>query len=317
MRIKSALLAPLLVLATFVITGLSDSLVGVIGRLSDNMYLSAVIMNFLAFLLPLAFYLRVRGLKLGEATGVRRVKNRDISFIAVASVMTVVGLAILRYIAFYTSDSFSEATEALPVVSGSEEALIVLSLAVLPAFLEELLFRGVLFYEYRKYGPALTVVFTSVCFAMLHFSFASLPFYFFGGVMFGIITVVCDSTLPAIILHMLCNIVSLYFQENFLNYINQSGNNFLLLYVLIAAFLVCLWFFIGQVDSYYKRRAIEKSGYERRRELLSAGLEADASPAAKKLLRSEGLAARLSEIFFSPSFLAVAAFFVLKAAGVV
>ena len=80
-----------------------------------------------------------------------------------------------------------------------------LTVAILPAFVEEFAFRGVVMGVLRPYSEGLAILVSSAAFALMHGNFVQLPFTFCCGVVFAYIDIKCNSLLPSIIIHFLNN----------------------------------------------------------------------------------------------------------------
>ena len=77
----------------------------------------------------------------------------------------------------YDQSSLSVATDG----SLSANILYVISVACVPAFVEEFLFRGVLFGVLRKYGDGFAILISSLLFGLMHGNIIQIPFAFIGG----------------------------------------------------------------------------------------------------------------------------------------
>jgi len=88
-----------------------------------------------------------------------------------------------------------------------ELSWVFVLLAVLPAFFEEYLFRGIILgigkNEFRKRWVA--VVFQALVFALLHFSYFELPGIFFMGFVFGLIALRNGHIWFGVVAHMVFN----------------------------------------------------------------------------------------------------------------
>lgn len=98
----------------------------------------------------------------------------------------------------------------------------IILLAVIPAFAEEFLFRGIIFNGYKKHGLWLSAVVSSAMFAIVHLSVHQLVFPFIMGMVFSLIVHKTGSLKYSIITH---------FSNNFLvvaiSYISsKTGANF-------------------------------------------------------------------------------------------
>ncbi len=90
--------------------------------------------------------------------------------------------------------------------------LNLLVLAVLPALLEELLFRGLILHTLRPYGEWLAVVVSAVLFGFIHGGISQSVFAFLVGLVLGWLTVTTRNIWPAIVLHFINNALSVLLQ---------------------------------------------------------------------------------------------------------
>ncbi len=89
--------------------------------------------------------------------------------------------------------------------SAVEIIVYILSVAVVPAFSEELLFRGALLSSLRKHGDGLAVFISSLFFGLFHGNFIQFPFAFIVGLVLSLSVVYTNSLLPAILIHFFNN----------------------------------------------------------------------------------------------------------------
>lgn len=88
--------------------------------------------------------------------------------------------------------------------------LVILEHAVLPAILEELLFRYAplrILGGMRRGGA---VLLTALLFALSHCNLLQLPYALFAGIVFAALDILTGSILPSLILHLLNNLVSIW-----------------------------------------------------------------------------------------------------------
>lgn len=95
---------------------------------------------------------------------------------------------------------------------GCENALdIVLAyvtVALLPALVEEFAFRGAILGVLRKHSDSLAVLVSGIAFGLMHGNFVQIPFATVVGLILGFIAVKTNSLLPGIIIHFLNNGIS-------------------------------------------------------------------------------------------------------------
>ncbi len=95
-----------------------------------------------------------------------------------------------------------------PCDSALDVILFYVSVAVLPALVEEFAFRGIILSYLRKYSDSLAVLISGITFGLLHGNFTQIPFAVIVGFVLGFIVVKTNSLLPAIIIHFLNNFLS-------------------------------------------------------------------------------------------------------------
>lgn len=121
-----------------------------------------------------------------------------------------------------------------PLIAG----LMVVSNCLLPAFLEELLFRGFILGNLRKYGEFPALLISSLAFAFMHGTFLQMPFALLSGLVLGFIYLKSNSILPSIIVHFLNNSLSVI-AILLMTHTSKSFGN--LCYSLIFVVIVLFW----------------------------------------------------------------------------
>lgn len=92
-----------------------------------------------------------------------------------------------------------------PCDNALEVLLFYITVAVLPAFVEEFAFRGVILKIMRKHSDSMAVMVSGVMFGLMHGNFTQIPFALVVGLVLAFITVKTNSLIPAIIIHFLNN----------------------------------------------------------------------------------------------------------------
>lgn len=118
--------------------------------------------------------------------------------------------------------------------------LSIISVAVAPALLEELLFRGAIMGNLLKYGKSFAIFTSAFIFALVHGNLVQIPFAFLVGLVLGAMVIETGSIWTGIAIHFVNNLISVfldyvgrYVQEEFLNIIYL----FLLAIFIIAGIL--------------------------------------------------------------------------------
>lgn len=100
---------------------------------------------------------------------------------------------------------YTPASPALPSLQGAKILPVLFVVAVLPAFLEELFFRGILLRGMKKFGVVAAVFYGAALFALYHQSPAQTLYQFICGACFALIAIRSESILPTVVSHFLNN----------------------------------------------------------------------------------------------------------------
>ena len=127
------------------------------------------------------------------------------------------GLGIINaaaYVNAYMVDVFhySEASEEVlwnfSVTSNEEMILLFFTLAVVPAFVEELLFRGVVLSNLLPYGRTTAIIASGMLFGLMHQNVGQIFYATAAGIVLGWIYVKTQSIWPGVLLHFVNNFLS-------------------------------------------------------------------------------------------------------------
>lgn len=124
-------------------------------------------------------------------------------------------------------------------------------IAIIPAIVEEFLFRGIIYRGYRQARPIRGMVYSALLFGALHMNFNQLCYAFFMGIALAVLDEVTDSLIPSMIVHCLfngqsvCLIYVLKLTEQLVNGMGNASTTVLNQSGIFAALLVYLPFAIG------------------------------------------------------------------------
>ena len=180
----------------------------------------------------------------------------------------------------------------------------VLIVAVLPAFCEEFLHRGVVLQGIKHAGYKKAIVISSMLFALLHFNIRQVSYAFVIGLILGLISVVAKNIWPAIIVHFVNNFISTYidyaqangwFMGDLLDSISSAltNNNSAMVFVvcvivlLVVIALLCLLIWRLYRQSIYKSvyKAIDKV-YEAEGSKKDSPISIDKSDATRDIIEN-------------------------------
>lgn len=200
-------------------------------QLIFDIYFSIIISQLFFFLLPILFVSYSLSFNFRSIFRINRLFNFSLyiyTFILFCSLFLFIHSLIFIQLTFLP-ESFkilvqehSKNTEyILRDLAKDSLPWALLSLAVVPAIVEELIFRGFLqkIFEHR-YGAHLGIIYTSLIFALLHFNLLNLIPLFLLSFVIGKIALYTNSIFPGIIIHFLVNtttIISKSFYSGFLD----------------------------------------------------------------------------------------------------
>lgn len=115
----------------------------------------------------------------------------------------------------FTKFSYGVEADSLTVWSFLVDVLIV---AIIPAFCEEFLHRGLVLQGIKHAGFKKAIVISSMLFALLHFNIKQVSYAFVIGLILGFVSVVAKNIWPSIIIHFINNFISTY-----LDYAEANG----------------------------------------------------------------------------------------------
>lgn len=174
-----------------------------------------IILTFLSIGLPFfLLYLSLKKEKIATQLPFGTTYNRES---AKYLVMVFLPVMVLSAIAInYASAIFQEIlglefTSSISnmTLKGAKETLLgVLSIAVVPALIEETVIRGIVMQPLRKYGDKFAIVASALLFAVMHGNMVQIPYTVVGGLLLGYLAVVTGSLWPSVILHFINNLYS-------------------------------------------------------------------------------------------------------------
>ena len=186
--------------------------------------------------------------------------------VAFFGVLAAIGLCMLaNIINSYVLYFFSELGWNIPAAPQTMEetptslALNLFTIAVLPALLEEMIYRGYILRTLRPYGNMFAVVVSSVLFSLMHGNLRQIPFAFMVGMVLGLLYVSTNNIWLPVAVHFANNAISVlmeYFTFS-LSGAYQSLFNILVIYGLIAVGVLAT---IILLAGYFKHLRLKRAG---------------------------------------------------------
>ena len=230
---------------------------------NTNPYLTFIILELICMGLPAVLFCLLRGNEYIPTLGLRMIKLRHITISVYGLVLIISGgiaLSILMYSLFpeaFAASGMEMKNLSIAEYTSKDSIYAALAFAIIPAILEEFLFRGVVRSEYSKYGALSAVLISSLLFGMLHFSPVRLPIYMFSGVVLCLLAGACNSIIPTVIVHLANNIFVLYFEKYIYKIAGKhSGGLILLTFIVVSVMLLSAIMFFMRAEKLYREFAV-------------------------------------------------------------
>lgn len=256
-KFNTSISVPMLVLAVLLLFEISKILLRAYFKEDTNIYIVSVVTQVIVFILPSALYFQLRGRGFSEKLNLRLLRPKYFSVTICFTFLFLATITIVKFVMYYLTDGSLTATttnDLIELISPKKDydpLFVIVAFVIVPTVCEELFFRGVVLSEYQSHGNINAVFISALFFAMFHFSAINFLSYFICGLIFGFVTVVTRSVVPAMLLHMLNNILSMYTTDTFLKMMIRESGMFFVGFILLVLFLLALILVLGRVEHIY------------------------------------------------------------------
>lgn len=178
---------------------------------SRNIYMGLLITEYLIILLPILFFLKIKGYSIRENLRLNGISLKQAVFVILIVVFSYPIAIFFNFIGLFLLDKFAQVRpNTVPIPSTSKQYLIsFLVIALTPGICEEVMFRGMIMNSYDKLGRKKAIIYSAILFGIFHFNAQNLLGPIFLGLLFGIIAYKTNSLIATIIGHTLNNTIAL------------------------------------------------------------------------------------------------------------
>lgn len=220
---------------------------------SDNesvIYGVMLILQAVVFAVPTGAFCYMRGKKYAFTLDIYAPRKHSLRVILLGALLVILASGVLKFGLFHFVHDYSAYLlygSSITLATGSfgGTVLMVLSLAIVPALTEEIIFRGIILKEYRRCGTILSMFFSSLLFAFIHFDLRQFPIYFALGMLLAWIAFITNSVWAAVIVHAAYNLYVIFFEKYIWLFSSNPDSDILFWLILTAAMFVCAFFFLG------------------------------------------------------------------------
>jgi len=219
-----------------------------------------IVIYIVIFIIPIIVYNRLARVKAKNILQLHHVKARFLPFILLFGLSTSIICALINVGSAAILGNFFDISMSTSTVSFVSEKtyVIVIASVIMPAVCEELLLRGVALSEYSRYGVSISVIMTSVIFALFHGNVVTIPSLFVAGVFYAVLTHLFKSVWPSIICHIINNALAMFIS------VNSDYIGYLLDDVIFVVIIVCAIFLVLYLTLRLTERVIDELGSKKR-----------------------------------------------------
>lgn len=166
--------------------------------------LAGLLISQILYVLPAGIYLASTKGEIRELLRIRRVKLPNVVLLIlfayfITPLLTLLNAVSMLFATNTISNTIGSIVEAYPVM------ISLGAIAVVPAVLEECVYRGVFFNEYRKVNPLKGILLSGLLFGLMHMNFNQFFYAFVMGMIFAVVVEVTDSIVSSMIVHCVIN----------------------------------------------------------------------------------------------------------------
>ena len=220
--------------------GISNTKIDAFWNTAGGYLLQAICMN-IAFVLLFVYYYKHRNRK--QVLQLKKPTNTTWNYVGFCLCIGVATMFLLSGTLNYwqlliDKLGFKSATLSYEINSVGSYLISLISLAVIPAICEEIIFRGLICSALKEKGHWFAVILSSVMFAIFHFSPSQLLYPICFGIILSIVYLKTNNILFPILLHFINNALTLsiqYFSSSSQAFTHSMGN-------LVYAIVTCaIW----------------------------------------------------------------------------
>lgn len=177
--------------------------IGAIPALEENP-LFQLLISQLIYAVPVFIYLgKSRGNRL-EALRIHGLKTGSILLLVVFSYLITPVLNLLNAVSLLFSTNVIN-NSLTGIIKEYPLWLSVIAIGMVPGILEECVYRGVFFNEYRKINPRMGILLSGLLFGLMHLNINQFVYAFVMGIIFALLVEATDSLLSSMLVHFCIN----------------------------------------------------------------------------------------------------------------
>lgn len=168
----------------------------------QNIILRSCLAEFFLLCIGIVFLL-CQKVKIKDYIRLRKVDFISIIFSILYGICLIPIVAVINALSMLFVENVASSSISAMVDRGFLVSLF--AIAIVPAIVEEFLFRGIVYRGYRQARPIRGILYSAFLFGALHMNFNQFCYAFFMGIAMGVLAEVTDSLVPSMVVHCLFN----------------------------------------------------------------------------------------------------------------
>ena len=168
----------------------------------ENIILRSCLAEFFLLCIGIVFLL-CQKVKIKDYIRLRKVDFISIIFSILYGICLIPIVAVINALSMLFVENVASSSISAMVDRGFLVSLF--AIAIVPAIVEEFLFRGIVYRGYRQARPIRGILYSAFLFGALHMNFNQFCYAFFMGIAMGVLAEVTDSLVPSMVVHCLFN----------------------------------------------------------------------------------------------------------------
>lgn len=169
-----------------------------------NNYFLVLLISQIILVLPSAIYLIYSKTSIAKAIRFKKIKGSNIILVIlfaylISPLMTLINAISMLFVTNNTASFMDN------ILGNNGFIISLLLIAFIPCVLEETVYRGIFYNEYRKVSPIKGIILSAFLFGIMHLNFNQFSYAFAMGIIFALLIEATDSILSTMIVHFFIN----------------------------------------------------------------------------------------------------------------
>lgn len=212
-----------------------------------------LILQTVVFAVPAGAFCYFRGYGYVIMLDIFKPRKNSIAVATLGSLLLILTSAVMKFGIFhfvYDASGYSLYGSSISIKTDSlwTGILMVLSLAIVPAVLEEFVFRGIIVYEYRHCGSVFAIIMSALTFTMIHFDLKQFFIFLALGAILAWIAFITRCVWICAAVHVVYNLYAIFIEKYVWMFSVNPDSDILFWLILVVLWFVCGFFFVNSAE---------------------------------------------------------------------